>query len=1352
MIPIGLLPVLGHIIFHVTLVSMATDDEPYGSMFGNCSSKERLVRQIGFQRLDHASKANILRLVAPDAIVLITAIVTLVMAQRVYRVERLVGASTSQAPLLGTRSLTPSKNLMRMLVDFTQNALLLAAGVIVPSIFGVVYFLVFLTVLTLWGCYKSMGRMFGFVRIILLCYTGSHIILLHLYQFQFFQDALDPQDLVARVLGLTGVVKTDCDDIDNILIHDNVRWSAFVNVGLLLALYWVLAFNLSIWRRRWRALRESEESISSYTSDRQVLGGQTQNETGSMVFSGSFNEDDEPGETERLMDNTEYKEYGARSAIEQKRSRSQGSTSSSQQIGSEVDPKRRSSKLENQTSVAGSVKDSSQDLAKRKPWMSVIVLIMRQSYVLSLIAMMAWSITYHCWLTFVLLLTACILWMMPNSRQACLRASPFVLIYAELLLLAGYIFNMNLKKELPTTAGSYELAEVGLKRFTDPCLHLGLQAFYTLFLVLTMRQYLSEVQNQRAEDDQGIRMQRRSKLTFLDKLIPKDFQKTTYDSKTMVFVGHFLWILLCKYWIVFCTVIMAVIALQQVFIYKIIYMFFFLIFIFTFQINFRLWRAINYGFWWLVIVYSMVVLIIVYTFQFEEFNKYWTSRIGISNKVLEDIGLIKYDTAGLFKNLLSPTCFLVIVILQLRYFHQPFLKLSDPDRFKNRTAANTTNNRSDDETNPNLITEDEEEQQREAVENKQSSSRKWRKWLKKVIIYSTQMWQRFTIFMWRVGEIHIFKLVVLIIMVAAIKDVSALTAIYVLLLAVLLPFTRLRTLLSHLAMLWTIIIILAKLIYQLRLVDTEIWQTECDVVRENGTTNQTENNAIWFGLEKVNEIGVSISHYLQMYLVVLVLICIESIVRYHQRQYYNDPTVERPMAGIIFIKIVRIDADTGVMSCIKFFANYFFYKFGLECCWVMTAITVSIRCDSIALIYITIMGILMVSSRRTVSRVWPIYKIFLAAILAVQFLVVLGFPKGACVNYPWLSNSHISTNLQYWLFLPDYNEGLHGHFLIADLLQLLLVCLQSFVFSIESDPDVMASYGGGDNRDIVEDVEANKPIPCEDFTINQKKTIDFLKFLLFEHMFWVTMAIIFITGVTRINIFSLIYVIAVFCFMWFGKEFFLKPLRSLLKMWNLLTGYCVFVLFCKTALQLVGCVYVEDLVDHGQCWLVQTFGVNCLLSRAEQPANVASQCPVEKDDSGMAWDVVCLVFLLLQRRIYSSHYFRHVVDTIQAQNGLVSKGAELINRILIREVNKQNELEKKVLVHIKEQMKALKKKQASLKKDFKEPEEHFQAIRAGDYYLFEEDVTSKFSAGKAPTSLDIGAEKGSPEAPNPLQV
>ncbi|GFO30475.1 piezo-type mechanosensitive ion channel component [Plakobranchus ocellatus] len=538
MIPVSLLPILAHIIFHTTLVATATKKEPYGHPFPNCSSSERMLRQLGLQRLDNASIANILRLVLPDVLVLITSIVTLVLARAAFKIERLLGRPPNNSPSLRGQVVPASKNLFRVILDFTQNTLLVAAGVIVPSILGVMYFLVFLAILTLWGCYKSTGIRFGFLRILLLFYTGSHLVVLHLYQFQFFQDALDPSDLAARLLGLTAVVYTDCADVDSILFHDGLRWSVFANFGLLLALYWILSYNVTIWRRRmkgsdhpaylrWLAWQESHESLASAMSgagSRQRFPAQSQNETGSMVFSGSYNEEEEPEDEpredqsrrvytdrSRLMDNSDdQRQYGS------------GRVSRRSTTSDNVD--KGSDKIETGAGSQGDVVSETPnevifEMNKRKAWMSVIVLIMRQSYVLSLIAMMAWSITYHSWLTFVFLLSACFLWMMPNSRKSCLRTSPFVLIYAELLLLAGYIFNMNLEKELPTTVGTYQLSEVGLKRFTDPSLHLGLQAFYTLFLVLTMRQYLSEAHEQPGEEEQGICLQTpRPKTTFLEKL------------------------------------------------------------------------------------------------------------------------------------------------------------------------------------------------------------------------------------------------------------------------------------------------------------------------------------------------------------------------------------------------------------------------------------------------------------------------------------------------------------------------------------------------------------------------------------------------------------------------------------------------------------------------------------------------------------------------------------------------------------------------------------------------------------------------------------------------------------------
>ena len=87
----------------------------------------------------------------------------------------------------------------------------------------------------------------------------------------------------------------------------------------------------------------------------------------------------------------------------------------------------------------------------------------------------AWSITYHSWLTFVLLLAACIIWMIPNSRRVILVLSPIILFYGICLLLIQFIYGMDLNKELPDESNGIKLSDVGLKKFQYPCLQLALQ-------------------------------------------------------------------------------------------------------------------------------------------------------------------------------------------------------------------------------------------------------------------------------------------------------------------------------------------------------------------------------------------------------------------------------------------------------------------------------------------------------------------------------------------------------------------------------------------------------------------------------------------------------------------------------------------------------------------------------------------------------------------------------------------------------------------------------------------------------------------------------------------------------------
>lgn len=88
-----------------------------------------------------------------------------------------------------------------------------------------------------------------------------------------------------------------------------------------------------------------------------------------------------------------------------------------------------------------------------------------------------------------------------------------------------------------------------------------------------------------------------------------------------------------------------------------------------------------YPFWLLVIVYSMTVLIAIYTYQFNYFDQYWRDYLFTSKEMQEALGLERYnnDPYILFTQLFTPTFFLIITIIQLRFWHRDFLEFTKYD-------------------------------------------------------------------------------------------------------------------------------------------------------------------------------------------------------------------------------------------------------------------------------------------------------------------------------------------------------------------------------------------------------------------------------------------------------------------------------------------------------------------------------------------------------------------------------------------------------------------------------------------------------------------------------------------------
>lgn len=142
---------------------------------------------------------DVFRIIVPDVVILAVSLSCVICSRglidssplRPEQPQRILNISTDQSTW---------DHIMPYLIAF----MLLIGGITLPSLPSVIYFLTFLSLGTMWACHKAFklrrDRVFGCIRFGLTIYSGCHVIALYLYQFQFFQDVLPPDKLIARLV------------------------------------------------------------------------------------------------------------------------------------------------------------------------------------------------------------------------------------------------------------------------------------------------------------------------------------------------------------------------------------------------------------------------------------------------------------------------------------------------------------------------------------------------------------------------------------------------------------------------------------------------------------------------------------------------------------------------------------------------------------------------------------------------------------------------------------------------------------------------------------------------------------------------------------------------------------------------------------------------------------------------------------------------------------------------------------------------------------------------------------------------------------------------------------------------
>uniref|UniRef100_A0A671MFR1 Piezo-type mechanosensitive ion channel component 2-like n=1 Tax=Sinocyclocheilus anshuiensis TaxID=1608454 RepID=A0A671MFR1_9TELE len=1048
-------------------------------------------------------------------------------------------------------------NLITTAGKVVVTILLGLTGMMLPSLTSTVYFFTFLGLCTWWSfCRTFDPLLFSCLCVLMAIFSAGHLIMLYLYQFQFFQEAVPPGDTYASLFGISPVVQTDCSHTWMFRVNPDLEWHHFVNPIMLLVLYYTLATLIRLW------LQESEDMVRLQIH--RIRPWRL------LKIHASFSEKVDCGVYKIDSVYVELPEVPRPFGV-----------------------------------------------VRVKAAVKAFRFIMKQSYICALIAMMAWSITYVSWLTFVFLIWSCILWMVRDRRKYSMITSPFMVFYGNLLIILQYIWSFESLQPVP---GLFLKKEV-------PFRELGSKTLCLLSFWLLLRQFLTE---------------RREKQTVETQLSDPYIVCVCVCVCVCLCVSLFVSVCLCLSLCVcvsiyICGGMFFFVSFEgRIVMYKIIYMMMFLFCVALYQLHYERWRWMLKYFWMSVVVYTMLVLILVYTFQFESSINVWSNMTGMSREKLEDLGLEKFSVPALFTRIFIPTSFLLVCILHLHYFHERFLELTDIKSVADK------------------------QKMMHVLFSCEELKNKWHLVVERLTVLFLKFLdcvQKLQLFIWWLLELHIIKIVSSYIIWLS---VSLFNYVFLVSWAFAMPFSQFRPLASSVCTVWTCVIVVCKMLYQLTSINPSSYSRSCSMPQNYTDAQRSDmarsllysgpvDPANWIGFRKFSPLLENLRNNLLM----LALLAFEVTIYRHQDFYRMKNNLTPPVTRTVFHNITRQHLDDGIVNCAKYFINYFFYKFGLETCFLLAVNVIGQRMDFYAMLHaFGLIAVMYQRRRKAIARVWSKYCFFLALGCISEFHQYLFFGS----DYPWRRpSSSMDSNVIKWLYFPDFHTKPSSLFLLYDFMLLLCVSLQGRVFEEESVTAVKLQ--AGDNVEICRDLDAasfsqHNPVP--DF-IHCRSYLDMLKVMMFSYLFWFVLTIIFITGTTRISIFCMGYLLACFYFLIFGGELLLKPIKRILHYWDFLIAYNIFVITMKNILSIAACGYIKALVAN-HCWLIQLFSLACTIKGYSKPEQNANKlCELPSDEAGIIWDSICFAFLLLQRRVFTSYYFLHVVADIRSSQILASR-------------------------------------------------------------------------------------------------
>nr|AQX17753.1 piezo mechanosensor [Beroe abyssicola] len=1110
--------------------------------------------------------------------------------------------------------------LWRTIEPFVTTICLFLAGAVAPSIVNGIYFAMFITLSTLW----AMGVKFGkipHIKLMLLFVTGVQMITLYIYQFQIVYSRLPSTSLTARLLGFVQYYNLDCavnsTSVPPVILHNPLHLEFTEN------LEWgnyVFVFTLT-------ALYFSLGLSARFLI--KISGSAPRNAMDSEESRNLLHADKRTSQTYNTINIDGVLEDAARL---------------------------RGSIRSRHSSFASSYHPEEEGTFNQI--LRVLVkLLIDQVYLLTLLILMLWSIAYISWMEFVLLVLVCFLCICPKAKEASYSVAYPLVGYGTILVSIQYIYGLDLtEEELP------QKMDIGLKREKSRGAPVFIKALFLSVFWIHLRAYLYQ-------------------QVHLVEGAGSSLRHNRYTVKIYEFYRNVRHVIL-TYWPVVCyaTLTTASLHSHSINIMRIIYLCFFAAFMFCYVISRKPLELCNLWLWYLLITYSMICVILLYTYQLPQISSLWTD----DKDTIADIGMSKSTSpTELFLQLLIPILVLLTVTIQLRVFRAP-----------------PTSDQVDDPmlvADPMMIPEPVE--QLETEENPAERKREYerRRARLKSQTYMTNLainvadtmkefWSESKTFASRafhislaILEMHSPKFVSLAIFYVCVWRVSVINVVLLLITVCTLPWPLVQYKLTIPIFCWVCWEIFTQLIYQLYMVQTiftkyldKFIEIPCSGPKPFQCHYKDKSDIEWLGYYVMNgkdrTLSLDNSPWAMVwgYVVVIVLLVIQRLL-VHYTKGRRSPHVYILREGVfpdfIFPNITRASAETKISLQLMYLCNNCFVLFGKEVVYILHVVVAAVRYDLYGLLYIILLGIWKNLHSRTKVKMCMPYIILINILIAVQYILLIGLPPGLCFQYPWCGLQEQKLSLLIWLNIPSTPSTSNQFFILADFLLLLSVTRLWHTFQLQKLDPTLAG--------------ALDPSPGPDYADpSNKSLLNNIKLFIFTYLWWVTAAVLFLNAVMTISVFSVGFLLATFSLLWFGSSLLTRSTEKLLKVWEMVAILSYIVVLVKVILQLPSCVTFqaiegkEDLKDL-LCPVADFLKLICLQHRPKgYEDNPFSDCPTTanfRKSTFFLMDALTFMFVMVQIRVFKSPYFGHARNYLTVLIETSAQGAMIMkHRVTLR--------------------------------------------------------------------------------------